>query len=268
MYQREKLSHHHQAILLLVASIAFLSIPALACTNLLVTPGASENGDVMIAYNADSGNLMGSLYHYPARKSNSSPPPARKVWNWDTAAYLGEIPDAEQTYNVVGNTNEHGLVIAETTFGGISILSDQPGAKIDYGSLIYITLQRSESAKEAIHNMHHLMDTYGYASEGESFSIADRSGDVWIMEVIGRGEGKVGAVFVALRIPDGYVAAHSNQARIQTFPRDDPENCVYSADVVELAKDIGVYTSPGRSKRSQLFFLGRLRSGLIHGGES
>lgn len=244
MYQREKLSHHHQAILLLVASIAFVSIPALACTNLLVTPGASENGDVMIAYNADSGNLMGSLYHYPARKSNSSPPPARKVWNWDTAAYLGEIPDAEQTYNVVGNTNEHGLVIAETTFGGISILSDQPGAKIDYGSLIYITLQRSESAKEAIHNMHHLMDTYGYASEGESFSIADRSGDVWIMEVIGRGKGKVGAVFVALRIPDGYVAAHSNQARIQTFPRDDPENCVYSADVVELAKDIGVYTSP------------------------
>jgi len=216
-----------------------------ACTNLLVTPGASEDGDAMIAYNADSGNLMGMLYHYPATTNNSTTT-KRKVWNWDTAVYLGEIEEAEVTYNVVGNTNEHGLVIAETTFGGIDILSNpkhQPNAKIDYGSLIYITLQRAATAKEAILTMVNLMDTYGYASEGESFSIADRFGQVWIMEVIGRGEGRVGSIWVAMAVPDGYIAAHSNQARIRTFPRGDPEKCMYSHDVVDLAKEIGIYRS-------------------------
>lgn len=218
----------------------------LACTNLLVTPGASEEGDTMIAYNADSGSLMGLLYHYPAQKFNSSDNTIRKVWNWDTGVYLGEIPESEinETYNVIGNTNEYGLVIAETTFGGIDILANpihQPNAKIDYGSLIWITLQRCKNAREAIHLMTKLMDTYGYASEGESFSIGDRNGEVWIMEVIGRGKGKVGSVWVARRIPDGYISAHSNQARIQTFPRDDPETCLYSHDVIDLAKEIGIY---------------------------
>jgi dipeptidase len=137
-------------------------------------------------------------------------------------------------------------VIAETTFGGIEILADpknQPDAKIDYGSLIYITLQRSKTAKEAIHTMVDLLDTYGYASEGESFSIADRYGDVWIVEIIGRGKGKVGAVWVALKVPDGMIAGHSNQARITVFPRDDPENCLYSHDVLDLAKENGIYES-------------------------
>mmetsp|Transcript_562 Transcript_562/g.861 ORF Transcript_562/g.861 Transcript_562/m.861 type:complete len:605 (+) Transcript_562:81-1895(+) len=233
----------HNVFLLSTCLTALLG-KSYACTNLLVTPGASKDGDSMIAYNADSGNLMGMLYHYPASSNDSNV--MRKVWNWDTAVYLGEISEAEETYNVVGNTNEHGLVIAETTFGGIDILANpkhQPNAKIDYGSLIYITLQRSKTAKEAIQTMAKLMDTNGYASEGESFSIADRFGEVWIMEVIGRGEGKVGSIWVAIKIPDGYIAAHSNQARIRTFPRDDAEKCVYSHDVVDLAKELGIYKS-------------------------
>jgi len=229
----------------------------------------------MIAYNADSGNLMGQLYHYPATKSavdvdvdgvngnvngngngNVNGNGMRKVWNWDTARYLGEIPEDPLTYNVVGNTNEHGLVIAETTFGGIEILADpkhQPDARIDYGSLIYITLQRSKTAREAIQTMANLMDAFGYASEGESFSIADVKGEVWIMEVIGRGEGKVGAVWVAVKVPDGMMAAHSNQARIQTFPRDDPDNCLYSHDVIDLAKEIGVYETPNDDPQDEHF---------------
>ena len=238
MYQREQLSHHHQAILLLVASIAFLSIPALACTNLLVTPGASENGDVMIAYNADSGNLMGSLYHYPARKSNSSPPPARKVWNWDTAAYLGEIPDAEQTYNVVGNTNEWGLTIGETTWGGRDG-GKQVGAIMDYGSLIWVTLQRSKTAREAVKTIDHLLQTYGYSSSGESFSIGDTK-EAWLMEIYPKGT-ELGAVWVASRVPDGYVGSHANQARTRTFKMDDPDNVLFAKDVVTYAQRKGWY---------------------------
>lgn len=215
-----------------------------ACTNILITPGASKTGDPIIAYNADSGNLMGLLYHYPASTYNATV--MRKIWNWDTGVYLGEIPEAPRTFNVVGNTNEYGLVIAETTFGGVVVNNldlRQQAAKIDYGSLIYITLQRSKTARGAIKMMAKLMDTYGYASEGESFSIADRLGEVWIMEVIGKGGIKIGSVWVAMRIPDGSISAHSNQARILTFPRDDGENCMYSHDVVDFAKEIGIYQS-------------------------
>jgi dipeptidase len=138
---------------------------------------------------------------------------------------------------VVGNINEYGLCIGESTFGGVEALSKQEGAVIDYGSLIYITLSRSKTARDAIQTMVALMDEYGYASDGESFSIADASGEVWIMEVIGRGTsyGKMGAVWVARKVPAGYVTAHANQARIQTFPRDDPENCLYAEDVVDVA---------------------------------
>jgi dipeptidase len=228
----------------------------------LVTPGASADGNPMIAYNADSGALQGMLYHYPASttanddhdgNNNNSVDDTditedgeqmRSVYNWDTGVYLGEIPEAKHTYNVVGNTNCQGLVIAETTFGGLEKLSNQPGAKIDYGSLIYITLQRARTAREAITTMGKLMDAYGYASEGESFSIADRNGDVFIMEVIGRGSATVlGAAWVAVKIPDGMIAAHSNQARIRTFPRDNPDNCLFSDDVIDLAKEIGAYQS-------------------------
>ena len=225
---------------------AFFAQHVSSCTNVLITPSASTDGSTMIAYNADSGQLQGMLYHYPPTdNSNSTQLPMRQVYNWDTGVYLGEITEAVYTYNVVGNTNEYGLVIAETTFGGVDILSNskytQKKGTIDYGSLIYITLQRSKTAKEAIHTMSALMDEYGYVSEGESFSIADREGDVWVMEVIGRGEHKVGAVWVAVKIPDGMIAAHSNQARITTFPKNDPDNCLYADDVISLAKELGLY---------------------------
>lgn len=220
--------------------LSSLILPVESCTDILVTPGASLDGSAMIAYNADSPSLFGTLYHYPASNNNSE---NRKVYNWDNGAYLGEILEASKTYNVVGNSNEYGLVIGESTFGGVAPLSSgQDGAKIDYGSLIYITLQRSKTALEAIHTMVGLMDTYGYGSGGESFSICDRTGQVWMMEVIGRGnQGKRGAVWVAMRIPDGTVAAHANQARITTFPRNDPENCLYSDDVVDVAVSYGLY---------------------------
>jgi len=184
-----------------------------------------------------------SMIHYNNSTTTTTSPPNRDIYNWDTGVYLGSIPEANQTYNVVGNTNEYGLVIAETTFGGIEQLQNQKNAKIDYGSLIYITLQRTKHAIEAIHTMTSLMDEYGYASEGESFSLADANGQVWIMEVISRGKDKVGSVWVAMKIPDGYISAHSNQARITTFPRDKPEECLYSEDVVDLAKEIGIYQS-------------------------
>lgn len=242
--------------LVLFKALLFNFIQVQACTNVLITPAASADGNPIIAYNADSGQLQGMLYHYPPSNTtngtnpdtNPDPdtnPGMRKVYNWDTGVYLGEIPEAPITYNVVGNTNEHGLVIAETTFGGVDILSNpkyqQPNGKLDYGSLIYIALQRSKNAKEAISTMTSLMDEYGYVSEGESFSIADKEGNVWVMEVIGRGQNKVGAVWVAVRIPNGMIAAHSNQARIQRFPRDDPDNCLYSHDVISLAKELGLY---------------------------
>lgn len=218
-----------------------LSVPALSCTNFLVTSGASASNSTMLAYNADSGNLIGYLYHYAA-SSNNSIETTRKVYNWDSGKYLGFIPEANNTYNVVGNTNEFGLTIAETTFGGIDT-GIQTGAILDYGSLIYITLQRSKNVQEAIRTMASLMDLYGYVSEGESFSIAD-SKEIWIMEVIGKGSYGKGSVWVALRIPDGMISAHSNQARIRTFPRNRPHDCLYSHDVVDFAKNIlGIYDS-------------------------
>jgi dipeptidase len=233
---------------ILAAGLFFVST-ARACTDILVTPGASFEGSAIIAYNADSPTLFGSIYHYPP--SNDDETKMRSIYDWDSGIYLGEIPEAsKETYNVVGNSNEYGLVIGESTFGGVRVLAyNQTDAKIDYGSLIWLTLQRAKTVKEAIHTMVHLMDTYGYASAGESFSLADASGQVWMMEVVGRGndifdekgERKLGAVWVAQRIPDGMVAAHANQARITTFPRQDPENCLYAEDVVEVAVHYGLY---------------------------
>ena len=167
--------------ILLVFFFSCLS-KASACTDILVTPGASVEGSAMMAYNADSPTLFGSIYHYPSSKNNNQD---RKVFDWDSGNYLGVIPEAKETYNVVGNSNEYGLVIGESTFGGVHILAQQTNAIIDYGSLIWLTLQRAKTVREAIHTMVHLMDTYGYASAGESFSLADASGEVWIMEVIG-----------------------------------------------------------------------------------
>ena len=163
-----------------------------------------------------------------------------RVYEWDTGKYLGEIPQALQTYNVIGNMNEHQLTIGETTFGGRDELSD-PAGIMDYGSLIYITLQRAKNAREAIQIMTGLVRDYGYYSSGESFSIADPN-EVWIMEMIGKGPENKGAVWVAVRIPDDCVAAHANQARIQQFPLNDPENCIYSPDVISFAKEKGYFS--------------------------
>lgn len=200
----------------------------------------------MIAYNADSVALYGVLYHYPRTEGRGGE--KRDIWEWDTGKYMGQIKEVNSTYNVIGNSNEHGLVIGESTFGGVPILDGSKqrealGAVLDYGSLIYITLQRAKTAVEAIHKIDELLSQYGYVSEGESFSIGDQSGAVWMMELISRGDtyGELGAVWVAQKIPDGYIGAHANQARITTFPRDDPDNCLYAEDVVDVAIHYNLY---------------------------
>lgn len=216
-----------------------LSVPLIfSCTNFLVGKKASTDGSTMISYSADSYNLYGELYHWPAMKYNTGE--LLKVYEWDTGKYLGEIPQVLQTYNVLGNMNEHQLAIGETTFTGRRELSDPTGV-MDYGSLIYITLQRAKTAREAISIMTDLVSKYGYYSTGESFSIADPN-EVWVMELIGKGVDNKGAVWVAVRIPDDCVSAHANQARIQQFPLDDAENCIYSPDVISFAREKGYYT--------------------------
>lgn len=222
-----------------IAAIAllFVTLASFPCTNLLVGKKASTDGSTLISYAADSYALYGELYHWPARQY--SPGEMLKVYEWDTGKYLGEIPQALQTYNVIGNMNEHQLAIAETTFGGRSELSDSTGI-MDYGSLIYITLQRAKNAREAISVMTGLVKEHGYYSSGESFSIADPE-EVWVMEMIGKGPGNKGAVWVAVRIPDDCVSAHANQARIQQFPLNDPDNCIYSPDVISFAREKGYF---------------------------
>jgi dipeptidase len=237
--------------------LALLSLIVLqvaqGCTDILVTPGASADGSAMIAYNADSVSLFGVLYHYPRTQGKGGE--MRDVFEWDTGEYMGQIKEVNATYNVVGNSNEHGLVIGESTFGGVPELDGKKqhealGAVLDYGTLIYVTLQRAKTAVEAIHTIDDLLNTYGYVSEGESFSISDKSGDVWMMEIISRGDtyGKLGAVWVAQKIPDGYVGAHANQARTTTFPREDPDNCLYSEDVVDVAVHYGLYPASADPK--------------------
>ncbi len=209
-----------------------------ACTNLIVTKGASKDGSVMITYSADSFNFYGELYHFPAAvyPDNSMV----DIYEWDTGKFLGRIKQARETYNVVGNMNEHQVSIGETTFGGREGLQNTKGI-IDYGSLIYLTLQRAKTARDAIKIMNDLVTEYGYYSSGESFSIADPN-EAWILEMIGKGEGSKGAVWVAVRIPDGYVSAHANQARITTFPLKDPNNCLYSPDVISFAREKGWFS--------------------------
>jgi dipeptidase len=212
-----------------------------SCTNLIVTPGASSDGSILLAYNADDSEMMGTLYHYPARTANVSGV-MREIYSWDTGAYLGEIPEAKVTYNVVGNCNEYGLCIGETTWAD-EFGEEVKGAILDYGSLIYVTLQRVKTSRKAIHTIVDLLETFGYASQaGETFSIADRiTGEAWLMEFVGRGDEKKGVVYVARKIPDGMVAAHANLPRITTIPRNDPDNCIYSEDVVDLAREWGLY---------------------------
>lgn len=222
----------------IILSFVFTTTFIYPCTNLLVGKKASADGSTIISYAADSYALFGELYHWPAKQYK--PGEKVKVYDWDSGRYLGEIPQALRTYNVIGNMNEHQLAIGETTFGGRTELADSTGI-IDYGSLIYITLQRATNAREAIKIMTDLVSEHGYYSSGESFSIADPN-EVWVMEMIGKGVGNKGAVWVAVRIPDDCVSAHANQARIQQFPLNDPENCIYSQDVITFAREKGYYT--------------------------
>jgi dipeptidase len=180
--------------------------------------------------------LYGELYYQPAKDYPEGA--MRDIYEWDTGKFLGRIPQVPHTYSVVGNMNENQVAIGETTFGGREQLQKQPGAIMDYGSLIYVALQRAKTAREAIEVIAGLMEKYGYASEGESFSISDPN-EVWIMEIIGKGEGEKGAVWVAERIPDGYISGHANQARITTFPMNDPANCLFAKDVISFAREKG-----------------------------
>lgn len=205
-----------------------------ACTNVIVTRGASADGSCLVSYAADSHWLYGELYFKP--QADWATGSKLKVYDWDSGKYLGEIEQVPHTYKTVGNMNEHQLIIAETTFGGRHGLNN-PDAIMDYGSLIYITLQRARTAREAIRLMDELTQKYGYYSEGESFSIADKE-EAWIMEMVGKGAEK-GSVWVARRIPDGYISGHANQSRITTFPLDDPDNCLYSKDVISFARKMG-----------------------------
>lgn len=219
--------------------ISILTAPALfACTNFLITQGASADGSTLITYAADSHVLYGELYHYEA---GIHPPGAvRDIYEWDTGDYLGQIPEATETYHVVGNMNEHQVSIGETTWGGRHELMDST-AIMDYGSLMYIALQRARTAREAIAIMTDLVAKYGYYSEGETFSIADPE-EVWIMDMIGKGPGNTGAVWVARRIPDGYISGHANYPRIHTFPLNDKKNCLYAPDVISFAREKGYFT--------------------------
>ncbi|WP_295937491.1 C69 family dipeptidase [uncultured Alistipes sp.] len=218
---------------------------AAACTNFIVTKGASTDGSAMVSYAADSHALYGALYHTPAGQFKAGA--MLPVYEWDTGRFLTNIPQVRQTYSTIGNMNEHSLIIGETTYGGRKELADSTGL-IDYGSLIYITLQRAKTAREAIATIVALANEHGYASSGESFSIVDQE-EAWIMELIGKGfkaDGKggnanKGIVWVARRIPDGYVSAHANQARITTFPKNDPENCLFAPDVISFAREAGIY---------------------------
>lgn len=208
-----------------------------ACTNLIVGKAASTDGSVIVSYSADSFGMFGHLYHSPAATHEQGE--MLDIYDWDTAKYLGQIKQVPKTYNVIGNINEFQVTIGETTFGGRPELADSTGI-IDYGSLIYIALQRASTAREAIQVMTELVNEYGYYSEGESFTVADPN-EAWILEMIGKGPGVRGAVWVAVRIPDDCIAAHANQSRIHKFDMDDKENCMYSPDVISFAREKGYF---------------------------
>ncbi len=214
-----------------------------ACTNLIVGRKASTDGSVIVSYSCDDYGAYGFLSFLPRGKHK--PGEMRALYHYESNNYLGEIPEVEETYQVVGLTNEHQLTIHETTFGGRPELEDTISGLIDYGSLMFVTLQRAKTAREAIQVMTSLVEKHGYASGGESFSIADPN-EVWVMELIGKGPGRKGAVWVAVRIPDDCISAHANQSRIRQFPLNDPENCVYSKDVISFAKEKGFFKGKDR----------------------
>ena len=209
-----------------------------ACTNFIVGKKASADGSVICSYNADDYGLFIGLCHYPAGKHEKGS--VRKIYDWDTNVYHGQIPEAEVTYNVIGNINEYQVSIGETTFGGREELVDTTGI-LDYGSLIYIALQRSKTAREAIKVMTTLTDKYGYCSGGETFTICDPN-EAWIMEMIGKGPGRKGTVWVAVRIPDDAICAHANQSRIRTLNQKDKKNVMFSKDCITFAREKGWFS--------------------------
>ena len=206
-----------------------------ACSNFIVGKKASVDGSVMCSYSADDYGMFQYLCHYPAAKHAKGE--MRKIFDWDSNKYHGEIPEAAETYNVIGNINEWQVTIGETTYGGREEMADSTGI-MDYGSLIYVALQRSKTAREAIKVMTTLANTYGYNSEGETFTICDPN-EAWIMEMMGKGAGSKGAVWVALRIPDDAICAHANQSRIGKFNMKDKKNVMYAKDVVSFARSKG-----------------------------
>ena len=223
--------------LLLMAVLSVVSIGVHACTNFIVGKNASTDGSVMCTYNADSYGMFTGLCHYPA--GTHAKGEMRKIIDYDTYVCHGEIPEAPVTYNVIGNINEYQVSIGETTFGGREELVDTTGL-IDYGSLMYLGLQRAKTAREAIDVMTSLVAQYGYNSEGETFTICDPN-EAWIMEMIGKGPGRTGAVWVAIRIPDDAICAHANQSRITTFDQKDKKNVLYSKDVIKFAREKGFF---------------------------
>ena len=224
-------------LFMIVVTLLAAITSSMACTNLIVGKAASADGSVIVSYSADSYGMYGYLCHYPAAVHAEGT--WREVYDWETGRYTGRIPEAAQTYNVIGKINEYQVTIAETTFGGREELVNPEGI-IDYGSLIYIALQRSKTAREALDVMTSLVEEYGYNSGGESFTIADPN-EVWIMEMIGKGPGRKGAVWVAIRIPDDCISAHANQSRIRQFPLKDKKNCLYSKDVIKFAREMGYF---------------------------
>ena len=222
-----------------LCSALLSSIPADACTNVIITRGASTDGSSIVSYAADSHVLYGELYFHPASKWKAGA--MLPITEWDTYRPTGQIPQVAQTYQTMGNMNQHQLIIAETTWGGREEQVNEDGI-MDYGSLIYVTLQRARTAREAISTIVELANTYGYPSEGETFSIADTE-EAWIMDLVGKGKEK-GIVWVARRVPDGYICAHANQCRITRFPLDDPQNCLYAPDVIDFARRQGWYEGP------------------------
>ncbi|MBO4429905.1 MAG: C69 family dipeptidase, partial [Bacteroidaceae bacterium] len=237
----------------LFVSVAMWAVSAfvmtvMACTNIIVGKGASADGSVFVSYNADSYGMFGNIYHHVG--GTHAKGEMRKVYEWDTNKYLGEIPQAERTYTVVGQMNENQVSIAETTFGGRAELYETEGKQIgsealptgiDYGSMIYIALERATSAREAIDIMTGLAATYGYCSEGESFSVADKN-EAWILELIGKGAGEKGAVWAAVRIPDDCVSAHANQSRITRLSQYAKKQVLCSKDVITFARQKGYFT--------------------------
>lgn len=223
---------------ILLSTLLAISMASIACTNFIVAKGASTDGSVICTYNADDYGMFLNLYHFSAATHPRGT--MRQVYDWDSSEYHGEIPEAPVTYNVIGNINEYQVTIGETTYGGRKEMVDPTGI-LDYGSLIYITLQRSRSAREAISIMTTLAETYGYNSSGETFTICDAN-EAWIMEMMGKGPGSKGVVWVAMRVPDNAICAHANQSRIGKFDMTDKKNVLYSKDVIKFARSKGWYT--------------------------